>query len=81
MVLDNNIKLYVKVDQAYMCNLQPWFTIFSELYFILRFALCRYIYNVTYITCITYKYIYYFVTCEMSDVTKSSTSMNVVCSN
>ena len=36
-------KLYVKGDQAYTCNLQPWITIFSRLYFIMRFALCRHI--------------------------------------
>ena len=48
-------KSQVKGDQAYTCNLQPGVTIFPGLYLILCFALCRYIYNMTYITCITYK--------------------------
>ena len=39
IILDNNIKLYVKADQAYTCNLQPWVTIFWGSYLILRIAL------------------------------------------
>ena len=60
IILNNNIELYVKGDQAYT----------PGLYFIMRFALCRYIciYNLTYITRNTYRYIYYFVTCEISDL-------------
>ena len=41
--LDKNNELYVKGDQAYTCNLQPWITIFSRSYFIMRVALCRHI--------------------------------------
>ena len=55
IVLNNNIRSYVKGDQADTCNLQPWIMIFSGLYFIMRITLCRYIYNMTYITCVTYK--------------------------
>ena len=45
IVLNNNIKLYVKGDQAYNCNLQLWIIIIPGSFFIMRFALCR-----TYIT-------------------------------
>ena len=41
IILNNNIKLYVKGDQAYM---QPLITIFPGSYFIMCTALCRYIY-------------------------------------
>ena len=34
IVLDNNIKLYVKGDQAYTYNSQPCVTIFSGSYLI-----------------------------------------------
>ena len=53
---------------------------FGESYLIMRFALCKYIYNLTYITCITYKQ-YYFVTCEISDVSMSVTCINVIYTN
>ena len=43
IILNNNIKLYEKGDQVYNCNLQPWITIFPGSYFIMHFALCRYI--------------------------------------
>ena len=56
IILDNNIKLYVKGDQAYyMLNLQPRIAIFPGLYLIMLFALCRYMYYMTYITCIMNK--------------------------
>ena len=35
----------------------------------------------TYITCIAYKSIHHFVTCEISDVTMSPTCINVICTN
>ena len=35
----------------------------------------------TYITCITYKQILYFVTCEISESTMSTMCMNVICTN
>ena len=41
IVLDNNIKLYVKGDQAYMCKLQPCVMIFSGSYLIMRFVLIK----------------------------------------
>ena len=41
--LITNLELRMKGDQTYMCNLQLWVTIFSELYLILWFMLCRYI--------------------------------------
>ena len=44
IAFNNNIKLYMKGDQAYTYNLQPSVTIFPGSYFILRFALCRYRY-------------------------------------
>ena len=58
IVLNNNNKLYVKHDQAYTCNLQPWITIFSRLYFIMRIALCRHIltWHILHVLCIN-KYI------------------------
>ena len=37
-----------------------------------------YIYNMTCITCYMYKKIIYFVTCETSDVTMSTTCMSVI---
>ena len=40
-----------------------------------------FIYNVTCVTYITYKKIYYFVTCEISDVTMLTTCMNVIYDN
>ena len=45
IVLNNNFKLYVKGDQAYTCNLQPWITIFPGSYFIMRIALCIHIWT------------------------------------
>ena len=74
-------KLYVKGDQAYTCNLQPWVSIIPGLYLIMRIALYRHIYNMTYFTCTMYKYIYYFMTCEISDVTMSTTCMAVIYTN
>ena len=41
IVLNNNIKSYMKGDWAYMCNLQPSVTFFPGSYLIMRFALCR----------------------------------------
>ena len=49
-ILNNNIKLYVKGDQVYTCNIQAWVMIFSGSYFIMCFAL--YIYNLLSMTCI-----------------------------
>ena len=50
----HNIKLNMIGDQACMCNLQPWVTIFSRLYLILCSVLCRYMVAL-YISCIMYK--------------------------
>ena len=38
IILENNIKLYVKGDQAYTSNLQPWVTIFPWKCLILRYV-------------------------------------------
>ena len=68
IVLNNNIKLYVKGDQAYTCNLQPWITIFPGLYFILRFALRRYIYitwHILHLLCINKYFILWCVKYQM----------------
>ena len=37
----------MKGDQAYTCNSQSLVTIFSGWYLILRFTLCRHMYNLT----------------------------------
>ena len=57
-----NIKLHMKGDQASICNLQTRVTIFSGLYLILCFALCRYIvaWYVWYVLCINeYIFLWY----------------------
>ena len=65
--LNNNNKLYVKGDQAYTCNLQPWITIFSRLYFIMRVALCRHIltWHILHVLCINKYIILWHVKYEM----------------
>ena len=79
--LTANIKLRMTDDQAYMFNLRPCIMIFAGSYFIMRFVLCSYIYDLTYITYIMYKQIHYFVSCEIADVTMATMSMNIICSN